>query len=685
MPMTPHAGESQTEFMSRCVSEMMSGDRPQDQAVAICLDIWNNKGADAPIRKETTAKVGPGFEYVLSDATLDRYGDRIDPKGWVTTNFNRNPIALFNHDAKFPIGKWTNVKSDGSRLVGKLKLAEAGTSQRIDEIISLVRQGILKAVSVGFQAIDKEPLKDGNGIYYKKQELLEASIVSVPANPASVQLARSMGTSAETLSLVFGEHALRGQRINGEHAEPKPSIRLKTMNLSERIENAQAELTRDKDALTAHLADENAEQTVTDELTHRIETKNTQLESLKRAETALAAQTAAAAPGAREDEPENEQRDLARRPYAVPAQKIKPVDYFFRSLTVAVLNHTRKEPLHQTLKTFYGDDPATKAVMNVILRAATVPADTVTSGWASQLVNTGFGEFIQALIAVSVYPGLSNRGGRFTFGRNGIVSIPSRASTPTVAGSFIAQGAPIPVRQAGFAAITLTPKKMGVITTMTREISEHSTPAIEQLLRRAITEDTGVAIDTVLLDANAATTTRPAGIRNGATTAAGTAGGTFAALVTDLKGMIADLVTNTNGNIRDPVWIFNPINRNSIALAQNAGGDFPFKEELGQGTLLNYPVIVSSTVPSGTIILIDAADFASATGDDPRFDVSDQAVLHMEDTTPLAIGTVGAPNTVAAPVRSLWQTDSIGIRMLLDINWAIVRTAVVSVRTAVSW
>jgi hypothetical protein len=64
------------------------------------------------------------------------------------------------------------------------------------------------------------------------------------------------------------------------------------------------------------------------------------------------------------------------------------------------------------------------------------------------------------------------------------------------------------------------------------------------------------------------------------------------------------------------------------------------------------------------VLLVDAADFFSATGDEPRFDVSDQAVLHMEDTAPTAIGTAGTPTVVAAPVRSLWQTDSIGIRML---------------------
>jgi hypothetical protein len=55
---------------------------------------------------------------------------------------------------------------------------------------------------------------------------------------------------------------------------------------------------------------------------------------------------------------------------------------------------------------------------------------------------------------------------------------------------------------------------------------------------------------------------------------------------------------------------------------------------------------------------VDAADFIIIEGGAPRFDVSDQATLHLEDTTPLAIGTAGAPATVAAPVRSLFQTDS---------------------------
>jgi hypothetical protein len=84
------------------------------------------------------------------------------------------------------------------------------------------------------------------------------------------------------------------------------------------------------------------------------------------------------------------------------------------------------------------------------------------------------------------------------------------------------------------------------------------------------------------------------------------------------------------------------------------------------------------------VIALDAADFFSATGDDPRFDVSDQATLHMEDTTPLAIGTAGAPNTVAAPVQSMFQTDTLALRMILPMSWAM-RRAVQVERTAVTW
>ena len=168
----------------------------------------------------------------------------------------------------------------------------------------------------------------------------------------------------------------------------------------------------------------------------------------------------------------------------------------------------------------------------------------------------------------------------------------------------MAQGNAIPVRQAAFNAITLNPKKMAVITTFTREIAEHSTPSIEAVLKQAMEEDTTVAVDTILLDNVAASPVRPAGLRNGVSAITPTVGGGFNALVIDIKALVGALITASNGNLRQPVFIMNPVQALSISLTQNAGGDFPFAAGIERQTLNGYPVITSSTVPVGTVYLI---------------------------------------------------------------------------------
>jgi len=90
--------------------------------------------------RKLAASSGEGPEFVLSDATVDRYGDIVEPAGWDLTNFLANPIALFGHSNNFPIGRWSDVRVEGGKLIAKLNLAAKGTSARIDELISLVEQ-----------------------------------------------------------------------------------------------------------------------------------------------------------------------------------------------------------------------------------------------------------------------------------------------------------------------------------------------------------------------------------------------------------------------------------------------------------------------------------------------------------------------------------------------------------------
>jgi HK97 family phage major capsid protein/HK97 family phage prohead protease len=622
--------------------------------------------------------------YVMSDETVDRYGDIVEARGWSLVNFTKNPIALFGHDSKFIVGNWTDVKVMGGKLIGTLKLLPAGVSQRLDEIRAAVEAGVLRAVSVGFRPLEAEPIANG-GMRFKRAELVECSLVSIPANPNAIQLAKSLNLSDDAQRTIFGksadEIAAMQRGYPGEHAAPTSTPRNKNMTtLSQRIVDAQASLTKATDDLNNHVSQDGADPIATEELCRIVEEAKTALAALQRAEQAISVRSA---PGT----VVTEQRGGGNqsRPFAVPEKKVAPKDYVLRSAVVSVLSHVTKRSAADVMIERYGEDPMTRAVFDVVTRAASAPATTTTTGWAAELVQTAIGDFIESLLPFSVYPALRDLGGRFTFGRNGIISLPSRNTSASVGGSFVGQGAPIPVRQGAFSNTNLTPKKLAVISTFTREIAEHSTPSIEGVLREAIQEDTGVSIDTVLLDATAASTIRPAGLRNGVTVTTATAGGGFAALVGDLKALIGALIANSGGNVRKPVWIMNPVQVLSASVTQNAGGDFPFKEELAQGKLMGYPVLSSATVPAGMVILVDAADFFSATGDDPRFDVSDQATLHMEDTSPAQIAATGTPNVVAAPVRSMFQTDSLALRMIMDMNWAMRRTGTIAWTQTVTW
>ena len=131
------------------------------------------------------------FTFVLSDQSVDRMGDTIRAEGWELGQFKSNPVALFGHDHTKIVGKWENVRVVGKRLLGTLKLAKPGTSDFIDTVRSLVEQGIIKAVSVGFQPIEATPRK-GGGYDYIKSTLHEVSLVAVPANQNALAIAKAM-------------------------------------------------------------------------------------------------------------------------------------------------------------------------------------------------------------------------------------------------------------------------------------------------------------------------------------------------------------------------------------------------------------------------------------------------------------------------------------------------------------
>ena len=130
-----------------------------------------------------------GVAWTLSTFDLDRYDERIDPKGWDFKRYMLNPVVQWAHRYDIPaIGKIEGMTIDDDGLHGVVvfngKEYDAfgwGIGQR-------VHAGVIRAGSVGFRPIEieipsKENGKDGTTLIFRKQELLEFSICNVPANP----------------------------------------------------------------------------------------------------------------------------------------------------------------------------------------------------------------------------------------------------------------------------------------------------------------------------------------------------------------------------------------------------------------------------------------------------------------------------------------------------------------------
>ena len=187
----------------------------------------------------------------------------------------------------------------------------------------------------------------------------------------------------------------------------------------------------------------------------------------------------------------------------------RPADAIVRSIIAhAHFFMKRDAPPDAHAKRLFGEDRA----VEIICRAATSPATATTSSWASTLAQTATLDLISTLGPASAASELIRRSLQVSFERNYQITVPAVISSASDV-AFIAEGAPLPVRQLGVGGASLTPHKAGGIFTFTRELLEHSTPNAEKLVRAVLTESVGLALDAVMFDSNAASATRPAGIR----------------------------------------------------------------------------------------------------------------------------------------------------------------------------
>jgi len=451
------------------------------------------------------------------------------------------------------------------------------------------------------------------------------------------------------------------------------------MSLAEKIKDAEAQLITLKDTLTdatkalEATPDDDSALALVEELADQVEKQAATLAAYKKAEQALATKAQPLQPQPQGNAPA----------YNAIKKTSKPEDLIVKMALVELESSMRHVPKAQVLEERYGDNTELKAVQSfVVQKAAQNPAMTNVPGWASELVQESVGAFMDLLAPMSVLPQLSLT--RYSFDGFGSIKIPMRnaAATPNLAGAFRAEGAPIRVGAAALGSKTLTPKSMGVIGTFTDEILQRSTPSIEQLIRDFILYDSASVLDTAFLSNTAGSATVPAGITNGliAADTAVSAGTSVANIQSDLKGRLARMATLNMGS--RPAWVMHPIRKYALAMSLTATGQAAFPS-VNSGILFGAPIITSTNVSQTEVLLVDQSEIVFA-GGVPSFDASSVATIHEEHDAPLPIAA-GAGPTVATPVRSLWQTNSHGIRVIWELDWSVMRAGSVQQITAVAW
>lgn len=138
-------------------------------------------------------------EYVLTDATTDRAGDKILPEGVMWKDFYpENPVIMVSHDLqKLPVGKalkvWYDEKANNVKAYVLFLDERVDNSKVASTIFKYVKSGVLSGGSIGFRSLEsirpktkKEKDELGLGEYgtlFKKISLHEFSVCAVPCNP----------------------------------------------------------------------------------------------------------------------------------------------------------------------------------------------------------------------------------------------------------------------------------------------------------------------------------------------------------------------------------------------------------------------------------------------------------------------------------------------------------------------
>jgi len=622
---------------------------------------------------------------VATTPTPDRMGDIVEPLG---VSF-KNPLPLlWQHMSSKPVGlvKFDKPTKAGITFEATIsKIDEPGVlKERLDEAWQSVKAGLVRAVSIGFRALEHAMLENGRGIRFVKSEVLELSLVTIPANAdATINVIRSVDTAIRHANGIEDAAGPNPPGVSGSATPPRTRATMPT--IAEQI--ASFEATRqNKSARMEALMNEAAEkgETLDAQQAEEYDTLKGELKQIDehlgrlRDHERLNIQRAAAVQGGDVDAAARSRAGIGHNsgpagvgsvPATVRTTKLEKGIAFTRyvlALARAKGNIMMAAEMAKENQQWRAETPD---VIDV-LRAAVSAGTTTDTVWAGPLVQyqnltSEFIEYLRPLTIIGRIPGLR----RVPFK----VKIPRQTGGASV--NWVGEAKVKPVSSLAFDSLTLEFAKIAGIVPLSEELVRFSSPSAETLVRDDLAAAIVQFMDSEFVSpTKASNDVSPASITYGVTpvTASGTTG---AALRADVKTLIASFLSQ-NLSVANAVWIMTQQSAMAIGMMQNTLGQPEFPTiNMNGGTFMGLPVVTSENVPATggsptdgfPLILAKADDILLADDGQVTIDASREASLQM-DTTP------DSPPTASTTLVSLWQHNMVAIKAERYINWAKRRT-----------
>lgn len=639
----------------------------------------------------------------------DRVGDIVEPMG---AKF-KNPVPLlWQHQHDKPVGTvvFDKPTAKGIRFTATLPvIPEAGAlKDLVDMAWQSVKAKLVRGVSIGFRSLEHS-FMDNGGIKFSSTELLELSLVSVPANAsADIQTIKSIDAPVLAALGKTDESVEQSPGVSGKKSSaPAVKILKKEPEMAKKTYAEQiADLEATREAKSARLG-EITEKTLEDGRTkdagerEEFDTLKDEIKSLDAEIVDLKDMEEINKSTAKEVTPEAIKKASApvsqsgRLSVEVKnTEKLEPGIEFARYAMCKLASKGNPEMALRLAKAHYPqNERVVKALdlqsngsnLGMLMKATVEAGTTLDTTWAAPLVDyqNFAGDFVEFLRP------------RTIIGQFGSGNVPSLNRIPfnvRIAGQtsggnayWVGEGAPKPLTAFDFTATELRWNKVAAISVLTDELIRFSSPSAERLVRDALAGAVIERIDFDFIDPAKAAVANvsPASITNGAT-AIPSSGTDAAAIRADIQALWAPFIAARNAP-RNAVYIMDSTTALALSLMQNPLGQSEFPGiTMNGGTFMGVPVIVSDYLPvssaGGMVVLVNASDIWLADDGQVTVDTSNEASLQMLDN-PTNNSATGTPTTMV----SMFQTNSTAFRAERYINWARRRASGVAYLTGVNW